>query len=87
LPPRSYTINCMSGMTRAIFTVEPSGLIGMNRLALYLNELKRRGVIQNWHTGRPVDHKLQERFTVGFDRPSDAAAAEHGWTHPVQIPS
>ena len=53
-------------------------LTGMVALAGFLDDLKRRGVIADWHPGR-WDNYLKQRITILFESPADADAALGNW--------
>lgn len=65
-------------MAESAFTVSPPGLSGMVELGRFLDALKGKGTIGEWHPGRWESWR-RERTTIGFDSAEDAAAATHHW--------
>lgn len=66
-------------MAECAFTVSPPGLSGMVKLGRFLDGLRRKGVIGEWHPGR-WENWHRERTTIGFDSAEDAAAATRQWS-------
>jgi hypothetical protein len=61
-----------------LFALAPGGLTGMVKLAGFLDDLKRRDLIANWHPGRWESYEKQ-RITVLFDSAADAGEALSQW--------
>ena len=61
-------------MTESQLAVRPSGLRGLNRLAIKLNARVANGQISEWHLGRWSD-KSQTCHTIQFENESEAIAA------------
>ena len=66
-------------MDECVFTVTPPGLSGMVKLGSFLDGLKRKGEIGEWHPGRWESWR-RERTTIGFDSLADAATATRHWS-------
>jgi hypothetical protein len=64
--------------TTCLFALSPSGLSGMVKLGLYLDALKSKGTIADWHPGRWESYK-KERTGIRFDSAEDAAIAAKSW--------
>ena len=69
----------MAIMIDGIFGVAPPGLCGMNRLAVFLNELRRTGAIADWHPMRAVSGSGGAQYVVQFEGRSDVEHATRQW--------
>ena len=64
--------------TTSLFALSPPGLTGMVKLGLYLDTLKSRGMIADWHPGRWESYK-KEKTGVRFESSEDAELAAKSW--------
>jgi hypothetical protein len=61
------------------FRISPPGIVGMHKLARYLDELKRAQSIGNWH--RPFWWRINgsSEVNIKFENTDDAARAKLKW--------
>jgi hypothetical protein len=57
------------------FTLSRPGLVGLNRLAIYLNDLQDTGSISNWQTSGWENPATKERALIRFVHHADAIIA------------
>ena len=67
-------------MIDIVFDVSPPGIYGMNRLASFLNAMKERAEIADWHPMRAITESKGSRYVVQFVDDRDAARASAQWT-------
>jgi hypothetical protein len=67
-------------MIDVAFTVTPPGIYGMNRLASFLNAMKVRAEIADWHPTRAITESKGASYVVQFADKQDAAHATARWT-------
>ena len=67
-------------MIDVTFSVLPPGIYGMNKLALFLNVMKGRGEIADWHPTRAITESKGLSYVVRFADNYDAARATARWT-------
>jgi hypothetical protein len=57
------------------FTLSRSGLVGLNKLAIYLNDLQDSGSISGWQASGWDDAATKVRALIGFPTHADAITA------------
>jgi hypothetical protein len=60
------------------FTLSRSGLVGLNKLAIYLNDLQDSGSISGWQASGWDDPVTKVRALIGFATRADAITAVKG---------
>jgi hypothetical protein len=68
-----------TGELICIFTLSRSGLVGLNKLAMYLNSLKDECAIDDWHMHGWLDERAQSKVAIRFSRPLDGMLARARW--------
>jgi hypothetical protein len=73
-------------MIDRFFTVSPTGICGMNELAIFLNKLQRTNAIVDWHPMRAVSDSKGASYIVQFDTDHDADLAMGRWAVSAKAP-
>jgi hypothetical protein len=65
-------------MIEKTLSVWPAGVYGMSKLATFLENIRHRHAISDWHPGPWVDAG-RERVIIRFDNEKDANHAKNQW--------